>query len=95
MYFHMRASRHVRSALTEDMDAALAVNLFSHVWTTQTLFCSQKLQFQYQKASESPKHAGTDCSPKSPVNSSCIPPTLITLATSYLTHQIQSGNYYL
>jgi len=36
-----------------------------------------------------------DCSPKSPVHSSCISPTSLTLATGYLTHQIQTGNYYL
>jgi len=49
MYFHMRASRHIRSALTEDMDAALAVNLFSHVWTTQTLFCSKNYNSNIKK----------------------------------------------
>ena len=34
-------------------------------------------------------------SPKSPVQSSCTSTTLLTLATGYLVHQIQTGNYFL
>ena len=39
--------------------------------------------------------AGMDCFPKSLVHSTCISATSITLATGYLTHQIQTGIYYL
>ena len=93
MYFHMRAVRHVYSVLTEDMAVALTIALVQsrHVWTT--LFCL-KLPLPVSKSLREPKHAGTDCSPKSPVFFSCISPTLLTLATGYVMHQIQIGNTY-
>jgi len=57
--------------------------------------CAGVFGIQYRKASQSPKHTGTDCSPKSPVHSSCISPTSLSLATGYLMHQVQTGNYFL
>jgi len=83
MYFHMRALRHARPALTEDTTTALMVKVVQSRldYANSILF---KTSLKISKSFKQPKHTGTHCSSKSLVNSSCISPTSLTLVTLIL-----------
>jgi len=91
MYFHMRAVRHVYSVLTEDMAVALTIALVQSRLDYSVLFKTSTSSIKKPQRAQTRWHC---CSPKSPVFFSCISPTLLTLATGYVMHQIQIGNTY-